>query len=807
MSRTASVVERPRVCDAPRGLAIDEAHDAVLVACEHGLQSGFAANPQPWTRWLVISRQAMNKIRVLLLGAAIACGGAGASQGPSAAPAASAPPGASAAVSSSAGPATSATAASTAPFALAPAQPLPPNASTKLAEFDSPALVAQRYGGATVSRDARDRALRDFAGRYASFAPMPRAARERAMVAWLGARPEIEAAGTSTTGVWARFKDGKMVVVPTYEWQVPAHHAEREVNVSSRNAKSEIPKSKAASTPDWFQTPEHANSVRWLAAHGYEGTSSALPSVAWLRNNVKNAGVFYIDSHGAEGNERDLDAARRHGSYNGLYSIMSSTRVLDKDGQPITSNSASGAQLGDLQTARASAGTDSQIDDELSHGELVYFYASEGNDNSFWHYGFTHRFVEKYFTLSENSFVYLDACSSHDMNVALLMVAAMLDKGASLVAGWTHEVTPDTALRATEFVFDRLLGANEMRDDGLHADTPKQRPWNFANTYGDLKHKGYDHETNKKGEVSGLDYTGDTEIALVPIIDEMEADDVKQLLTLHGTFGDDPGAADRHVKIAGNDCPIQEWRETKITCTMGGDFAKHGDVVVDKLGRKSNPSPLTGWDIHVEYKLVSPEKGHFGWGIDFDAHVRADVHDVRDTPADAPKAREPVGFYVVHDSTCNGGADQGNYAANGGHAWMTKGSSIPLITGMPTGGDFCIMYGQVDPHGHKLKLLVFAMTTHAAGLFHMTGPHLNRQLGFGGSTIPAPGLFDGEVPAPPGVAMATFPTGLYMTIDDHGNVQGAQRGPVDLAGNGKAKVSDSWEDVKPDDYPTDDTPQ
>ena len=739
----------------------------------------------------------MRLVRILALVAVAGCGGAEtAPTNPTTQPSAT-PVAASATAPAPSATATQPPQPTAQAFAPAPSVPFPADLP-RLADVDTPASVAQKYGGAVVPVATRVRALKELDQKWSKdFASLPRADREKAAVAWLSARPEIEATGVSATGVWARFKDGKMIVAPTYDWPKPArHHAERETLRDSMNAKADIPQSKSRSIPDWFGYDTNANIASWLGDHGYSDGGGSDLTVTSLRTKIKNVGVLYMNTHGSLGAERDLGQAHGARNFNDVYSLLTATPVVDSSGKPITNNSASGAQINDTHN-------DAALEDDLAHGRLVYFYAPTGDakNPAQWNYGFTFRFVAKYFSFSDESFVFLNACESASPDAAL-MTAAFKSAHASLIAGWDHEVSPPTAMRAAEFVFDRLLGANKMSNWGLHADKPKQRPWNAANTFGDLQSKGYDHETNPKGEPCALKYVGDTEIALVPIIDKMEADDVKHELTLHGTFGDD--APDRHVKIGGADCPVKKWEATEVTCDLGNDF-KVGDVVADKKGRKSNPSPLTGWKLKVKYKLDMPQG--FAIGLGFDAHVRADVHKVRTTPSDAPQARDPVPFYGAPDSQCGSADDKGSFSANGGHAWMTKGTTVPINQSRPA-GDFCIMYGQVDPQGGKLKLAIMALLQKGAGTFNVTAPRYSHAFGMGLGVVPAPGLFDGSLPPPPGLPpQATMPTAIFFSMDDQGHVAGGNKGPVNLGNSGKAKVSLEWDNADVIDYPTDETPQ
>ncbi|HEY1958150.1 MAG TPA: hypothetical protein VGH28_21165 [Polyangiaceae bacterium] len=749
----------------------------------------------------------MRLLRIFALAAVAACGGAETTPtNPTT------PPTATVATATASVPAPSATA--TAPSARTPdAAPHKPTSLVEFAGEDSHAAIAKRYGGATVPLAKRVALMNDFSARWAQLASAPVASRERDAAAWLKARPEIEDAGVLPgRSVWARFKDGKLVIVPT-DWPTPSrggHHARvsRPHDLGAKQAPQPDAKALALVDSVHYEAQISASMRHWSADSGYVATG-ADGTVDALRSGVKNVGVFYMNAHGGGGFERDLDPAASTHARPAIYALMTSTPVLDANGARQTGASTSGAMKADANA--------SKYEGELSRGELVYFYGVVADPTGEtwrpeWRYAITHRFVAKNFSFSKDAFVFLNACGSFSPDAAD-MTTAFWNLKPALLLGWSFEVAPDGAMRAAEFLFDRLLGANKMSDHGLSPDKPKQRPWSFVDAFADMQSKGYDTVASDAsaapdvaGKTATLQYWNDGDVALVPIIDYMESDDVKHELTLHGTFGDDPADKDRHVKIAGADCPVKTWSAEKVTCDLGADF-KHGDVVADKHGRKSNASPLTGWNVHLQYKLDTTTQGHFGWGIGFEAHVRADVHKYRESPSAAPKARDPVPFYVAPDSQCGSTGDKGYFAANGGRAWMASGKSIPLLQGPPH-GDFCLIYGQIDPQAKQLKIAIMAITAHGAGTFNVAGPGVNRSYGIAGGIVPAPGLFDGSLPPPPGLPPgATMPTAMYLSFDDKGNIASGKKGPVDLGGSGKIKVSVEWDAASADDYPTDDTPQ
>ncbi|HEY2369289.1 MAG TPA: hypothetical protein VGH87_22985, partial [Polyangiaceae bacterium] len=275
---------------------------------------------------------------------------------------------------------------------------------------DSAAAIARKYGGATVTFAQRKRLMTDFGARWTQLAASSRADRDRDAVAWLKARPEIEDAGAiANLDVWARFKDGKLVLVPTYDWtkKPAAKHTRVERDGASLGAKEgPLPDSKALAVVDaiHYDAALSAQLQGWAGAKGYVA-SGADGSVAGLRSGVKNAGVFYMNSHGGGGYERELGDVDQRST---IYALMTTTPVTDASNVRVTNNSTTQAMANDTSAA--------QYEGELSRGELVYFYAAvpgptpSDEAHNEWHYGITHRFVAKNFTFAKDAFVFLNAC-------------------------------------------------------------------------------------------------------------------------------------------------------------------------------------------------------------------------------------------------------------------------------------------------------------------------------------------------------------------------------------------------------------
>ncbi len=694
-------------------------------------------------------------------------------------------------------------------FVGAPDAPPPQNRPT-LAQLTDAGRVAKWFGSPKIPVAQRNKTLADLSAKWNELASQPRAQRSAAAVAWLKARPEIDDAGATSINVWGRFKDGKLIIAPTYSWALKTpKHARLTTHASSSNAK-EIPEQRADKAMDLFGAGVTDEIGGWLKNHGYNEAASA-PTVKDLKT-VKQAGAFAITTHGGIGYQRK-DNATNQDDFNELYALMTSDPVLDANGVTIDArrsvvtapNNVPWRAMNEDSRAKSA-----DYEADLDSGKLVYFLGDPGDGStSAFHYGITRLFVAAYMTFSKDAVIFLNACSSFSYDEkAPDMWLTFENLNPAVLLGWTNEAEPEAAWRAEEFLFARMLGEIPTLGEG---GKPPQRPWEFSYAYADLRSKGYDQTMLRIDRgvpapvAAQLKYwTENAHVMLVPSIKYMELDEIKKELTLHGDFGPEPADKDRHVTIgaANVDCPIKDWGDDKITCTVPetGD----GPVVVTKRGRKSNAAPLTEWLLKVLHKSELQIPGQFGSGIQFEAHVRADVHKYRENPQDAPKERDPIPFYVSHDSKCGSGGAQGNFVGAHGRAWMTNGAAqIPVAFERPSGGAFCTMYGEIDPQNKQLKLAVFAIAKRGVGNFGSTAGGAS----FGGAVIPVPGLFDGSVHPPPGVNAPAMPTAIFFSLDDKGNIAAGKKGPVTLPQSSKVQASLEWDASQPTGYPTDDTPQ
>lgn len=431
----------------------------------------------------------------------------------------------------------------------------------------------------------------------------------QALAAFLKNRPEFEASGvTDEDSVWARFTDGRLLLVVNNRYAAPAAQRSADIPTAStaaadaRRAIPAVTKAYAVSAMGaGFQ--DSASAVAGgLLSKGYNVSAGAVP-VSRLKQ-VQQAGVFYIDTHGGKGPRRD------------------------------------GAEVYSLGTSEpATPEGDEAYKDDLDAGRLVYMICpwhidAGGNGPAEAHYGFTKAFVTTYMDLPPNSLVYVDACSSLDQG----MIEAFQSKGAVTYFGWTRPTADIDAYNTARYFFDRVLGANLVDPS---ADPP-QRPFDIASVYADLQAHDLDRSLPPGQIVSKLKYVtsgGDAAVDLLaPTITRLQPEEETDTLHIAGSFGPDPGSEGK-VTVDGVALKVQSWKKDQIACDLplSDDDAKgsSGPVVVEVRGHKSNSVELTSW--RPTFTFTYHGLGTMQYSMTIHAHIRADAHDYRFVPSERPR--------------------------------------------------------------------------------------------------------------------------------------------------------------------------
>ena len=437
-----------------------------------------------------------------------------------------------------------------------------------------------------------------------------------ALTAFILTQPHIAAAGVEEDGsVWGRFSDGRLLIIAATPPSTGASQTENFIPAQTAISPANLPSTDTAyvfnALGTCFQN-QAAQISTWLMNQNYT-VSPISPTVPELRT-VKNAALFYIDTHG--GSARTIT--------NGLMYAMWT-------GTPVT-----------LQW-------DVTLGNDLFAGRLVYFLAGHNtaappatNCISEWHYALTDSFVSTYMTFAPHSFVFFNGCSSASL-AAASMQQAFAQAGAAAYAGWTLPVDDPDANFVAQALFDGLLAANS-----LGPPTPPMRPFDLTSLHADLVANGLDHSTYCSAP-NGSCPPNIIIDAILQIIDLNvdPADDFSLLaptiawaeprdpsccnspnlvrLDVHGQFGSEPG----QVLLGNEPLRVLSW----MTHTIQTELPPHGpgsagDIVVKVRDHASNPAPLTEWRGQVHWREEYDQV--YGPGpfaeVTCDLHLRANFH-------------------------------------------------------------------------------------------------------------------------------------------------------------------------------------
>ena len=281
-----------------------------------------------------------------------------------------------------------------------------------------------------------------------------------------------------------------------------------------------------------------------------------------------------------------------------------------------------------------------------------------------YHYGITADFVREYMSFGENSFVYIMSCSSDHPE----MRSAFLDKGADAYAGWSQPVAVGGAYKAAMFLFDRLLGTNEVAP----VENPRQRPFDLNAVYANLKERGL----HKVGEAELNLWTRPGEsLVLMPSVAYLEVREDSDELFLYGLFGSEEG----EVTIKCVSTPVTHWAQDVIAVQLPVEGSgSAGDVIVKVLGHESNTVPLTEWRGEMRYVFVSQLPApDLRTEVVIQAHFRADVHPYRKEPGKPPEERQDVHFVLADDSTAEW--QMTGRSTQGGATFDLEGGGVLLL--------------------------------------------------------------------------------------------------------------------------------
>jgi len=448
-------------------------------------------------------------------------------------------------------------------------------------------------------------------------------------VTWITQKSVFQSAGLipESNAVYAVFTDGRIVLFvdtpKTDDPPVGGRKREEGDDGSRQNNTSrtkELPKSNKVSLYNgmggYFADNTVAIEKIFTASESEYNVVRKTASIANLKN-VSGDGVFYLYTHGGTGSIPILE----NGALNILYVISFWT------------------------TDQVSAENERTYRTYLDEKKLAYMVATFDSERPDIHYAITDEFIKVHWSFAENAVLYMDACESFYLNSAKAQAFRnlIMDKATnkkSTYIGWSQVTNEFHATRASQFVFDRLLGANTTGSGStsIPKEDPIQRPFDLDKIFSDLHDRGFDY-WDANGATLKYESRVVDDILLAPTIEKMEIDEYTSLLQIHGSFGSERGKVTVDDKEITN---ISEWSPVLIMCTIPETgTGSAGDVIVSVRDLKSNPVPLTIWDIKLNY--ASDDNGVRIEGV-INLKIRSDVHPGRTKPGEDPSVPEFVDY-------------------------------------------------------------------------------------------------------------------------------------------------------------------
>ena len=539
----------------------------------------------------------------------------------------------------------------------------------------------------------------------------------KVLSSFLSSRPEIEATGIDGgVSVWGRFTDNRLLMIPN----------NREPTGSGTSSSSGVQQVIDSTPPEGFVLPKRRFS-QWdfaspqiVNSRSSAGTAYELPKTIQAR--VINTLSPFCHSIGTAKAKTLLE--------NGGYVVTSTDGtvpgLLTADGDGVFyidahcggGESQEGLIIKAIWTSTlVTQGGDSAYASMLSAHELVYMLQKDmdpidGICSSHLRYAFTGAFVAQYMTFADHSLILINACESDHASLRSGFLAA----GASVYAGWNLPVTDGAANRASEFLLDRMLGANVSTLTPVEA--PKQRPFDIDRLWLDMTTRNFDFDMITGSQLATTPLQDDFEL-LSPSIKFLSVVEEGDSLLVSGMFGTDPGAYGR-VIVGGSEIPIIRWTDTLITANIPNTGAGSvGPVRVEVDGvtgptsttkRRSNEVNLTEWRGDLTHTLIPA--GTMTGTITIHTHIRADLHPFREEPHAAPY--NPVVLFDAAQDSYGSATATGTYTLNyspeiySTYTW----SGTAYMPGMwEVSEDSRLwMYGSIDPVTKQMMLSLTGST-------------------------------------------------------------------------------------------------
>jgi len=510
-------------------------------------------------------------------------------------------------------------------------------------------------GGGTLTEQTRTAALDAIAAKYDTLPQTSIVDDANALLAFLRTRNEFSKSGIARdNSVWARFTDGRPLVimlndVPLKPSAVQAIRSRSPLPTRSASGDAlEIPASNKVYLVNTREPNDPAvTKVFDNLENNYLPTSSYQPiviegTIEHLKV-INNAGVLYNIGHAGLG-------------YKGL--------PRDDPGTPEYA-------FGTL-TPRT-PGSDTTYSTELTNGEVGYLIEPTivdrvtGMPLSRYKlasgYFITDLFVTKYWTFSANSLFISDNCDGGSAE-AQPFIQACFNKGLAAYIGWDNAVANSDANESALFLFDRILGYNDL-SAARQPEHPQQRPFDYFNildqmatlprvsgsTFGtilgttlttsfsiDSVGYGFIHgvKANLKDFQNQAEGKGNFGLLNPTISNAVMIENLDQIV-LQGTFGSDPKTDSHAVLIGGKDVTAQTtWTQERLTINnvpVSG-AGSSGDISVSVRGHVSNVVQLTSW--RGTFTAVQKRNGAEILTTTYNVHLRGILNFLRGTPGKDP---------------------------------------------------------------------------------------------------------------------------------------------------------------------------
>ena len=215
-------------------------------------------------------------------------------------------------------------------------------------------------------------------------------------------------------------------------------------------------------------------------------------------------------------------------------------------------------------------------------------FQADGSTVTEQHYIVSDQFLHECgMSFADNAVWISQSCSSFNP----IALKAFLDPaagfpGVAVYGGWTKPEDTNTSTPSTAFIFDRMLGINQVQPVDPNDPPPAtfgQLKGLMADTFRPGGALGYDESTGDEGPSFFVVQArpGTNVPSIIPIITAAEPDTVNQTLTLSGYFGAPTG----EILFSGTPLSVRTWSETSVVVDLPSDPS--GTLVAHSLGGAS----------------------------------------------------------------------------------------------------------------------------------------------------------------------------------------------------------------------------